>query len=81
MPSVKSVAVASTLLALGAAAPTQKPKPSGFQVHQSANPRFHAKNGPAAYAKALSKFGAGAQHVESVIKAAGGSVDANRGYS
>ena len=70
--------VASALLAVAAAAPTQQKRNNGFIIHQSANPTYTA-NGPAEYAAALYKYGAkdAASKVVSAVQASGsGSVTA-----
>jgi aspergillopepsin I len=72
-----SFAVASILAAAVSAAPTVH-KNSGFIIHQSPNPNYKA-NGPAAYAKALAKFGqteAASKVLDAVAAVSSGSVTA-----
>ncbi|MCJ1448164.1 MAG: Type I transmembrane sorting receptor [Stictis urceolatum] len=67
MPSFKQVAVASALAGLSAAAPLEKK--DNHKVYQVHNPKF-ARNGPAAYAKALAKYGASPEKISKVLSAA-----------
>jgi aspergillopepsin I len=72
MPSLYQIVVASTLLGLGAAAPVQK-RAQPFTIQQVANPK-HVKNGVAAYVKALSKWGAPAAQIKTILDASSSSV-------
>ncbi|KAI4150152.1 MAG: hypothetical protein LQ340_004242 [Diploschistes diacapsis] len=75
-----TLATVSAFAAIAAAAPAQlKARNSGFIIHQSANPSYKA-NGPAAYVKALNKYGAtemASQVVSAVEAASSGSVTAS----
>ena len=68
-----NVAVVSALVAAVSAAPTA-PKNKGFIIHQTSNPTFKA-NGPAAYAKALAKYGK-TEEATKILAAAAGTVSA-----
>ncbi len=75
MPSfIKQVViVVLTLLALGATSPLEKRNP--VTIHQTINPNY-VKNGPAAYAKALTKYGALPRTTNQFFAGAGASVPA-----